>query len=460
MNERFSGKLVSVLLTALMLFSTVSSFADDKRAAESLIPIAVRLLGAGQIEDAGGVLAQAEQYDPDNDAVQYYKGMVLLAASSRMQGNAKEIYELLSAASLCLAKASAADSTNLWYKRRLGNLLFMLKKDNAAAELYSEILSASPFDIEILARLADIRINQGQYEKADSLISIVEKIEGENGITQLSRIEIYRQKGDYEAFFTAMRGFISEPVMGSAEKCEIINKFISSNDPRFNYYHLADYDALVQRCLEVYQGDTTVLKFAAGFYFSMQQYDRAIDLCGANPENASLAYMLMAAHIMQADYAAAIVDCDRLASMVGDKPALLSEIHCNKADCLQYSARTADAYREYEIALKFNPDNVVALNNYAYLMCCNGRKLSKCETMIRKVIESEPENPTYLDTYGWVLHMRKKDVEAKAVFKKALLYGGKDSADVLNHYAEVLESLGETSVAEAYRAQARLKNEK
>ena len=74
--------------------------------------------------------------------------------------------------------------------------------------------------------------------------------------------------------------------------------------------------------------------------------------------------------------------------------------------------------------------------------------------MSKKTIDQEPDNATYLDTYGWLLHLLGKDQDAKAVFKHALIYGAKDSATSLEHYAEVLESLGENDLAKVYRTQA------
>jgi hypothetical protein len=38
-----------------------------------------------------------------------------------------------------------------------------------------------------------------------------------------------------------------------------------------------------------------------------------------------------------------------------------------------------------------------------------------------------------------------------------MLYGGKDSAVILDHYAEVLEALGEDDMAKVYRKQANAK---
>ena len=47
-----------------------------------------------------------------------------------------------------------------------------------------------------------------------------------------------------------------------------------------------------------------------------------------------------------------------------------------------------------------------------------------------------------------------RDLEAKPFFKHAMLYGGKESATILRHYATVLEALGEADTAAVYRNQA------
>ena len=74
--------------------------------------------------------------------------------------------------------------------------------------------------------------------------------------------------------------------------------------------------------------------------------------------------------------------------------------------------------------------------------------------MSKKTIEAEPDNATYLDTFAWILHLMGKDLEAKPFFKHAMLYGGKDSAVILEHYAVVLEALGEKDMASLYRNMA------
>ena len=78
--------------------------------------------------------------------------------------------------------------------------------------------------------------------------------------------------------------------------------------------------------------------------------------------------------------------------------------------------------------------------------------------MSRRTIEAEPDNATYLDTYAWILHLQGKTAEAKPHFKHAMLYGGKDSPVILDHYAEVLYALKEYDMAFVYWNIAKQKN--
>ena len=79
--------------------------------------------------------------------------------------------------------------------------------------------------------------------------------------------------------------------------------------------------------------------------------------------------------------------------------------------------------------------------------------------MSKKTIDAEPDNATYLDTYGWILFLRGKARQAKPYFKHAMLYGGKDSAVVLMHFSLVLKALGEDDLATYYRTLAENKKQ-
>lgn len=113
-----------------------------------------------------------------------------------------------------------------------------------------------------------------------------------------------------------------------------------------------------------------------------------------------------------------------------------------------------EAYRYYQKTIKREPRHLPALNNYAYFLALDGKDLKKAYKMSKITIVEEPNNPTYLDTFAWILHLMGNNIEAKAVLKHAIVYGGKENAEILNHYADVLFALKEFDLAFIYWDQA------
>lgn len=78
------------------------------------------------------------------------------------------------------------------------------------------------------------------------------------------------------------------------------------------------------------------------------------------------------------------------------------------------------AFLAYDSCLIYKPNEVVVLNNYAYYLSLHKKNLERAEEMSRKAIELEPNNPTYLDTYAWVLFQMKRYKEAKQYMDKVV----------------------------------------
>ena len=64
-------------------------------------------------------------------------------------------------------------------------------------------------------------------------------------------------------------------------------------------------------------------------------------------------------------------------------------------------------------------------------------------------MKAEPANPTYLDTYGWVLYEQGSYTLAKIYIERAVESSKEDdlSAVVVEHYGDVLFQIGEKEKA-------------
>ena len=83
-------------------------------------------------------------------------------------------------------------------------------------------------------------------------------------------------------------------------------------------------------------------------------------------------------------------------------------------------AKQSELYAMYERILELDPMNLSVLNNYAYHLATHKGDLQKAERMSAITIREQPNNPVYLDTYGWVLHMQGRDDLAIFYLQRAL----------------------------------------
>jgi len=133
------------------------------------------------------------------------------------------------------------------------------------------------------------------------------------------------------------------------------------------------------------------------------------------------------------------------------------ENEANKKDVLSFlgdlyyrTGNKTQAYKAYKNVLKIDTANIGVLNNYAYYLSEDNKNLKQALEMSKKTIDIEPENATYLDTYAWILHKLGRHAEAKPVFRRAMTFGGRESAVILDHYGDVLFELKEYDTAILY----------
>lgn len=70
-----------------------------------------------------------------------------------------------------------------------------------------------------------------------------------------------------------------------------------------------------------------------------------------------------------------------------------------------------------------------------------GGDLDKALKMSEYTIKREPERPTYLDTYAWILFKMGKARKALKSIRKASLYIEEQDAEILEHYGDILYEL-------------------
>ena len=121
-----------------------------------------------------------------------------------------------------------------------------------------------------------------------------------------------------------------------------------------------------------------------------------------------------------------------------DAFSLLGEIY-------QRAGNYDRSFQYYDSCLVYNPDDAMALNNYAYYLALQETRLDTAEVMSRKSNELEPDNPTYLDTLAWILYLKGNYTEANRYIERTLELMKPDELmsadDVKEHVKKIKEKL-------------------
>lgn len=348
---------------------------------------------------------------------------------------------------------------------------------------------------QVLSMLGDYEM--GMYNDSSALAYYDEALSLDKSYAPalLGKAETYRIARDYVSYFKTLDILMADRDATPAGKAEYLQAVFRQSDPRFMKSFSSQLDSTVNIAVNAHPADSSILQTAGLYYLVtdrkeaaadafkkvmtefpdnvgatasyiqtllyINDWDKVVSACDSAmvrfPQEAGFLEFANAAEFNRKNYPAVIENCVKMLRIAPTDSATFVTAWSTIGDMYHLLGDQSKAFKSYETALKVAPDNAPVLNNYAYYLSVEGKKLKKAYTMSKKTVEAEPDNATYLDTFGWILYLQGKALEAKPFFKHAMLYGGKDSATILDHYATVLEALGEKDLAKVYRQQAKNK---
>jgi len=108
----------------------------------------------------------------------------------------------------------------------------------------------------------------------------------------------------------------------------------------------------------------------------------------------------------------------------------------------------------FKKALMLMPDNAMLNNNYAYVMAEQNRDLNKAKKMSELSLSQEPDNASYLDTYGWILYKLGDLDNSIKYLIRAYENKTEPSVEVYLHLIEVYLKLGDSKNAKKFHKEA------
>ncbi len=117
-----------------------------------------------------------------------------------------------------------------------------------------------------------------------------------------------------------------------------------------------------------------------------------------------------------------------------------------RATILDHDKNYSGAEIEYKKALALAPNNQAILNDYGYMLADQGTRLPEALAMVKKAVEIDPQNGSYLDSLGWVYFKLGQYGPAETNLHQAIDRSPAD-ASIHDHLGQVYEKTGRLKLA-------------
>ncbi len=245
---------------------------------------------------------------------------------------------------------------------------------------------------------------------------------------------------------------------------------LEKNYPKENNIHILGGDLYLtvgknkeaqrEYALAIEAGDVNFEVWQNLLYLEIQldQFDKVIthseSALESYPNQGMLYYFNGYANLRKRNYGEAVISLEQSKKLITSNLPLIGEINGMLGDSYNALKDYTKSDLAYDAALDVDANNYSVLNNYSYYLSLRKQNLEKAEKMSALLTKSNPGNPTFLDTYAWVLYTRQKYKEAKKVMEKAI-GTGQASATHFEHYGDILYQLGDVDSAVSQWERAR-----
>lgn len=427
----------------------------------------------GKNQEAADVFGRLTLMEPENEEFMYMKAVHLAKAGKFDE--AIRAYEGLE------KKTGLNDQISM---SKQGVFLEAGKIKEAFAEI-ERLISANPGDPRYYGLLADLYKERGDKVNALKYYDKILELDPDNGFVNFSLADYWLSEGDTVQWFQyTKKGFESNGVdletklqlyllhtgsqavvkLSPEQNGELIGILMegNSNDFRINSVY-AEYllrnkqsrEARDQLLKVVENGINDFSVWEQILYIDNDLQDwpmlfehgkAAVELFPNQPQF----YFFQAIGALQSEkYSEAISVADEGLNYLVDNQLLKGQFLFLKGEAKYKLNQLNEAFVLFDEAITLDPENFIALNNYAYYLSLAGEDLEKAERMSGRVVERFPDNATYLDTYAWVLFKKKNYALAKFYMESALSHSEEENPTLIEHYGDILMMLG--NVEEALR---------
>jgi tetratricopeptide (TPR) repeat protein len=364
--------------------------------------------------------------------------------------------------------------------RQKQQIYLKLNKTNEAIAEGKKLVETFPEEIKYTILLAEIYITNGNSKEAIPLLQNIIDDGTDQAQARLVLSDIYRTNGQIEKANEELNLAFSSPDLEADTKVQILASYVKSlkdESSQKNALKLADllikahpreakayavYGNLLEmskeklRARDAYAVASRLDNSSFEIWNQIIRLDWELNQVDSLFKHSEQALELFPnqgifwffngyAYLMKKDFDKAILSLEESKKLSSENKQLINDINMMLGDSYNGLGDHVKSDAAYEAVLASDPDNASVLNNYSYYLSLRKEKLDRAKQMAGKLIEKHPDNPTYLDTYAWILYMMEDYQQARKYLEKA----AKNSTNgtILEHYGDVLYKLGETDKA-------------
>lgn len=325
------------------------------------------------------------------------------------------------------------------YYGLLADMYLADKQREKALENYNKILQIDPNDGFVQLSIADFYLEGNEILKAydhiklafaNTTLELETKVQmylllikgDSNKITDEQQLELLHILIDAHIDDERPRAFLVDYLQGKKQIEEARKQIRLVLDMKKDNYQYWERLLLINNELQDWNSMSKESKKALEYF----------------PEQPLIYILESVGLLQQKKYAELLSVIDSGIVHVKSDPKILSQLYTYRAEAYYNLKRYKEAFDVFDKVVELDPENFMALNNYAYYLSIRGERLGLAEKLSAKVIQANPDNATYLDTYAWIFFMKKDYQLAKFYMETALSKITEDSAVVVEHYGDIL----------------------
>ena len=359
-----------------------------------------------------------------------------------------------------------------------------LKQPDKAFEEIEKLANKYPMNARYRLLMGDLHLENEETEKALACYQQAHEIDPDDPRYIVSMANYYDQTGDKEAAEQEIRDALVNEKLDVETKVGILSRYVQRLQQ--TQQGIENANSLFQTLLDQHPEDTE-LKLMYGSLLMAQQKEEEAKfqfqlVTEMEPSNEGAWQQLLNISLKWEDIPEVIRICTRCKELFPEAPeyyfylgigyymqekyqesldtyyaglkiipegngVVKSNFYGQIGDLYYQMEKMDEAYKAYDEALKYNENNAPVLNNYSYFLTLDKKDLKKAERMAAQCIKLEPDNATYLDTYAWVFFVQGNYTLAKIYIENALSKDKTNSAELVDHYGDILYMSGEKDKA-------------